>query len=159
MDIIEKATIFAKKAYQKNDSQHQWTHVEAVLKRALEIARQLDNVDDEILKLAVIFHDIDYNSEATYEENYKKHVENSINVAEEFLVKNNYPKDSIIKLKQVMLDHSTPHRRLLGESKIQEGKILYDADKSITLTTLEKYEKYFPLFYFDETRKLAKKPA
>lgn len=111
MDILEKATIFAQKEYKKNDSNHQWAHIESVMKRALEIASQLDDVDYEILKLGVIFHDIDYNSEATYEENYKNHVENSLKVAEEFLTKNNYPRERIVKLKQVMLDHSTSHRK------------------------------------------------
>jgi len=159
MDIIKKATIFAKEEYQKNDSKHQWAHVEKVMKRALEIARQLDNVDYELLKLAVIFHDIDYNSELTCDENYKNHVENSIKVAEEFLMKSNYPKEQIIKLKQAMLSHSGPHRRKLGESKIKEGKILYDADKSILMNDSATYEKYFPILYFDETRKLVKKPS
>jgi HD superfamily phosphodiesterase len=159
MDIIEDATEFAKKEYKKNDSKHQWPHIEAVMKRALEIACKLKNVDYEILKLSVIFHDIDYNSESTFEENYKNHVENSIKVAEEFLKKDNYPKERRIRIKQAMLDHSTPHRKKIGESKIVEGKILYDADKSIFLTTLDKYEKYFPLLYFEETKKLVKKPA
>lgn len=159
MDIIEKATSFAKEEYQKNDSKHQWSHVEAVMNRATEIAGKLRDVNYELLKLAIIFHDIDFHSEATYEENYKNHVENSIRIAEEFLKKNNYPKERIAKLKQIMLDHSTPYRRKFGESKIKEGKILYDADKSIFLTTLEKYEKYFHLLYFDETRELVKKPA
>jgi len=59
---------------------------------------------------------------------YENHVENSINVAEEFLMKNNYPNKRIIKFKQVTLDHPTSHRRKSGESKIKEGKLLYDAD-------------------------------
>lgn len=159
MDIIEKATLFAKKEYEKNDPMHQWTHIENVMKRALEIASKLDGIDYELLKLGVIFHDIDYNSEANFKENYKNHVENSIKKAEEFLQKNNYPDERIIKIKQIMLDHSTPHRRKFGDSKIKEGKILYDADKSIFLTTLEKYEKYFPYLYFDETRELVVKPT
>jgi HD superfamily phosphodiesterase len=130
MDIIKKATSYAKKEYQKNDPKHRWMHVEAVMKRALEIAGKLKDVDYEILQLGIIFHDIDYHSEATSEENYKNHVENSIKVAEEFLKKNNYPNERIKKLKQIMLDHSTPYRKKFGESKIKEGKILYDAGKS-----------------------------
>ncbi|MGV8141843.1 MAG: HD domain-containing protein [Candidatus Woesearchaeota archaeon] len=159
MDIVEKATLFAKKEYLKNDPKHQWNHIEAVMKRALEISNQVGVVDFELLKLAIIFHDIDYNSESTYESNYNNHVENSVKVAEEFLMKNNYPKEKIIRLKQVMLDHSTPHRLKCGDSKTKEGKIIYDADKSIFLTNMEQYEKYYPLLYFDETRSLVKKPA
>ena len=158
MDIIEKATIFAKIEYEKNDQLHQWTHVNDVMKRALEIANKLDCVDYELLKLGVIFHDIDYNSEKTYKENYIKHVENSIKKAEKFLKNYNYPHDKIIKIQQILLDHSTPHRLRYGDSKIKEGQILYDADKSIFLITPEKYDKYFSKLYFDETRNLIKKP-
>jgi len=157
--IVKKAREFAIKEYKKNDPKHQWNHVEAVMKRALEIAGQLKEVDYELLELSVIFHDIDYHSEPTYGENYNNHVENSIGIAEEFLERNNYPQENIRKLKQVLLDHSTPHRKRLGDSKIIEGKILYDADKSIFITTPEKYRKYFPLLYLDETKKLVKKPV
>jgi putative nucleotidyltransferase with HDIG domain len=158
-NIVAKAKKFAKREYKKNDPKHQWSHVEAVMKRALEIADQLKNVDYELLKLAVIFHDIDYNSELTYEENYDKHVENSIKIAENFLLENEYPLDKIKRLKQIMLDHSTPHRKVLGDSKVIEGKIIYDADKSIFITNLERYKKYFPLLYFEETKRLVKKPT
>jgi len=157
--IIIIAREFAVKEYQKNDTKHQWAHVEAVMERALEIAGQLKEVDYELLKLAVIFHDIDYSSEPTYEENYNKHVENSVEVAEKFLRKNNYPQEKIKKLKQIIFDHSTPHRKKLGDSKIIEGKILYDSDKSIFITTLERYRKYFHLLYLDETKRLVKKPT
>ncbi len=156
--IIEKSISFPKKEYRKKDQRHQWGHIEAVMRRALEIAEQLDDVDYELLKLAVIFHDIDYNSEASYEENYRNHVENSVKVAQDFLKRNNYPRARIERLKQVMLDHSTPYRRKFGESIVKEGKILYDADKSLFLTTPERIERYSALLYFDETRKLVRKP-
>jgi len=150
MDIIEKSEEFAKKQYEKNDPIHQWDHVEAVLKRSLEIADQLENVDYEALKLAIIFHDIDYSS-------YETHVEASIKVAEDFLQNENYPKDKIEKVKEIMLNHSSPHRRKIGEAKLLEGKIIYDADKSISFTDPEKYKKYYPKLYLEETRKLVKK--
>lgn len=158
MNIIKKAKKFAKKEYLKNDPLHQWEHVAAVRKRACKIAKHLKNIDDELLNLAIIFHDIDYNSSFSYKENYKNHVEASIKVAEKFLKENDYPKNKIEKIKQIMLDHSTPHRKKYGDSKILEGKILYDADKSIFITTLEKYKKYYPLLYLDITKKLVKKP-
>lgn len=154
MNIIEKAKNFAKKEYGKNDPMHQWNHVEDVMKRALEIANKLEDVDYELLKLGVIFHDIDYNSENSFEENYKNHVDNSVKIAENFLKNNNYPKEKIEKVKKIMLSHSTPHRKKLGESDIKEGKILYDADKSIFITNSERYKKYFSLLYFDETKNI-----
>ena len=150
MDIIQKAEEFAKKEYKKNDSFHQWSHIQNVLKRALEIAEQLKDVDYEVLKLAIIFHDIDYRK-------YETHVEASIEVSETFLKKEGYPKERIEKVKEIMLNHSSPHRRKFGEAKLLEGKIIYDADKSISMGDAEFYKKYYIKLYLDETRKLVKK--
>jgi len=151
MDLIKKACFYARKRYQKNDHKHQCSHVENVLKRALEIAKNFKNVDYEALELAIIFHDIDYSS-------YETHVEESMKVAEEFLKKNNYPKDRIEKVKEIMLNHSGPHRSKLGNATLLEGKIIYDADKSIFINTIELYEKYYPRLYLDVTKKMVKKP-
>ena len=159
MDIIKKAEVFARKEYGKNDPFHQWQHVESVMKRALEIAKHLEGVDYEVLRLAVIFHDIDYYSESSYEENYKNHVENSIRVAERFLRDNGYPEERIEKVKEIMLNHSTPHRRRFGDAKLLEGKIIYDADKSLFITDSRTYKKYFPRLYLEESRRLVRKPA
>jgi putative nucleotidyltransferase with HDIG domain len=158
MNIVEKSTEFAKIEYQKNNSKHQWAHVEEVMNRALEIASKIKDVDYELLKLGVIFHDIDYNSEPSEKDNYEKHVDNSVKVAEEFLIKNNYSKEKIKLVKKIMIDHSRPHREKLGESTTTEGKILFDADKSIFLKTKDAYDRYFPLLYFEETKKMVKIP-
>jgi len=157
MNILRKVKKFAKKEYKKNDKSHQWSHVRNVMKQALKISKGLKGVDSKLLKLAIIFHDIDYNSEDNFERNYKCHVDNSVKIAERFLEKENYPKEKIQLVKQVMLDHSTPHRKKLGESKILEGKILYDADKSIFIKTKETYEKYYPLLYLGNTKSLVRK--
>lgn len=147
MDIINKAENFAKKEYLKNDNFHQWSHIQNVAKRAFEIANNFKNIDYEILKLAIIFHDINYRL-------YDTHVDASVKVMEQFLTKNNYPCEKIDKVKEVMFDHSTPHRKLRGEAKSLEGKIIYDADKSIFITDKKTYEKYYPKLYLNETRKL-----
>ncbi|MEX1013923.1 MAG: HD domain-containing protein, partial [Candidatus Paceibacterota bacterium] len=94
--IIEKAIKFAKVEYEKNEPLHRWSHIENVMKRASEIVEKIKlPVDLELLKLAIIFHDIDYNSEKDFEESYKKHPDNSVKVAENFLNKNNYSKERI----------------------------------------------------------------
>lgn len=147
MDIISKATTFAKNEYTSNDSIHQWDHIEAVLKRAFDIAKYFDNVDEEALRLAIIFHDIDYTS-------YDTHVDDSIKVAEQFLRENAYPKERIDKVKEIMMNHSTPHRRKYGDATLLEGKIIYDADKSIGMSDEQFRKKYFPRLYLDETRRI-----
>lgn len=157
--IIEKAIKFAKVEYKKNDPLHRWSHIENVMKRASEIVEKIEKpVDLELLKLAIIFHDIDYNSEMNFEESYKKHPDNSVKVAEHFLHKNNYPKERIKKVKEIMLDHSTPHRKIRGEAKSLEGKIIYDSDKSIGIdwSNPELHNKYFPQLYLNETREMIK---
>lgn len=113
----------------------------------MEIAVNFNHVDYEALQLAVIFHDIEYIS-------YKDHPDASVIVAEKFLREYDYPEDQIAKIKEIMLNHSTPHRRTIGKAKLIEGKIIYDADKSIFITNKETYSKYFPLLYLDETKKL-----
>jgi len=122
MDILKLAEQFAKKEYAKHDADHQWSHVKEVMRIALVLAKSCPNVDLEILKLAIIFHDISY-------EQYETHVEKSMGVAETFLKEHQFPDDKIRKVLQVMLSHSGPHRRKSGEAQIIEGKIIYDADK------------------------------
>lgn len=150
MNIIKLAEQFAKKEYAKHDEDHQWTHVVKVMKIALMLAKSYPECDLEILKLAVIFHDISY-------ERYETHVEKSIKVAESFLLGRKYPKDKIEKVLAVIISHSGPHRRKLGDTMLIEGKIIYDSDKFHTAQTTEGFEKYYPRFYLNETKELFKK--
>lgn len=148
MDYISLSENFAKERYLLNDDKHQWQHIQDVMKRAMEIVSLLDvDIDLEILKISIIFHDIDY-------ESYNTHVDASVLVAEMFLSENNYPKKRVELVKEVMLDHSTPHRKIRGEAQTIEGKIIYDADKSIFITEGDTYKKYYPLLYLSETKKL-----
>ncbi len=123
MDIIKKSEDFAKKEYLKNDYIHRWDHVLEVRERALELSKKFKGIDLEALKLAIIFHDIDYS-------NPHSHTESSIKVADNFLRKNNYPKNRIEKVKEIIFSHTTHLRKEFGEAKLIEGKILYDADKT-----------------------------
>lgn len=148
MFIIEKSEQFAKERYKKNDTDHQWSHVEKVRKIALELVKKFKNIDLEALQLAIIFHDIDYS-------NPKLHTENSVEVAEKFLQRNNYPKAKIEKVREIMLSHTTHLRRKFGEARLTEGKILYDADKIVA--SLLQNKDFSHLFYLDKSKKLLKK--
>lgn len=149
MDIIKISKEFAKEEYAKHDSSHQWSHVKDVMDIALRLAKFYPEADIEILKLAIIFHDISYKK-------YENHVEKSIGVAKKFLKKNKYPEDKIQKISKVIISHSGPHRRKLGEAKLIEGKIIYDADKFKLGKTKEGFYKYYNRYYLDETRELLK---
>lgn len=150
MSILKIAEQFAKKEYSKHDENHQWNHMQNVMKIALKLAKSCPECDLEILKLAVIFHDIRY-------EKYETHVEESMKVAEKFLQEHRYPQERIKKVLAVMISHSGPHRRKLGDTKLIEGKIIYDSDKFYIAQTPEGFEKYYPRFYLNETKELFKK--
>jgi len=150
MNIIKSSENFARKEYAKHDENHQWNHVEDVINMAMKLAEFHPEADLEILKLAVIFHDISY-------EKYETHVEESMKVAEKFLKEQNYPEDKIKKVLQVMISHSGQHRRKLGEAKLIEGKIIYDSDKFRLAKTKEDFERYYGSLYLNETRDLLKK--
>jgi HD superfamily phosphodiesterase len=78
-NIIEEATEFAKKEYAKHDPMHQWDHVVQVMEIADYLTScRADEVDTEILKLAVILHDVSYDE-------YESHVDDSVKVAWDFL--------------------------------------------------------------------------
>ncbi|MBU0707097.1 HD domain-containing protein [Patescibacteria group bacterium] len=150
MDILKLTKEFAKKEYAKQDKEHGWKHISEVMDTALQLAKSYPEVDLEILKLAVLLHDVSYF-------NYETHVEESIKTAEKFLHNKAYPKDKIKKVLDVMIAHSGPHRRKLGDTKLIEGKIIYDSDKYVRSHTLEGMQKYYPRFYLNETRELLKK--
>lgn len=150
MDILKKSIEFAKQEYAKHEKQHQWDHVKEVMTIALKLARSYPKVDLEILKLAVIFHDVSYSQ-------YETHVEDSIKVAERFLRAQNYAEEKIKKVLAVMMAHSGPHRRKYGETNLIEGKIIHDADKFRAAQSPESVKKYLERFYLDETRALLRK--
>jgi len=152
MDILKICKDFAKPEYEKHDPMHRWSHVEEVMNIALKLVKFYPDVDLEILKLAIILHDINYDNHAT-------HVDRSIQAAEIFLKKNKYCQDKIDKVLTVMVHHSGPHRVKLGDTDLIEGKILYDSDKfrcAKNAKSYKEYKKYYDWFYLDETRELLK---
>lgn len=149
-NILKISETLAKKEYAKHDKNHQWNHAQDVMKVALKLAEHYPKTDLEILKLAVIFHDIVYKK-------YETHVDQSVKAAEKLLSQNNYPKERLKKVINVIFAHSGPHRRKFGEAKMIEGKIIYDADKYRLTLNPNLYEKYYPQLYLKETRQLIDK--
>lgn len=152
IDIIKTSEAFAKKEYVKHDERHQWNHVRDVIKIDLKLAGYHPEVDMEILKIAIIFHDISY-------EKYETYVEKSMKVAKKFLNEQNYPEEKTKKVLQLIISHSSPHMRKLGDAKPIEGKILYDSDKFRLAKTKEGFGKYHNEFYLVETADLLKKTS
>jgi len=146
-DLLKKAEKFAKKHYKQNDEKHGWTHVKEVWEVAEKLAENFPETDMEVLKLAVIFHDADYSDP-------DKHHLNSAELAKGFLQEQDYANEKINKVYQVILDHRGRYRRAEGEAETIEGRIIYDADKFRWAVSPEFYDKYYSLFYLDETRKM-----
>lgn len=102
---------------------HRFDHIERVMRNARAIAATIEGVDDEILELAVLLHDIDQPAGKKAE-----HVELSLRAAEVILKQASCPGDRARHVLSVIAEHSSEHVRTIQPST-REAKILFDADK------------------------------
>lgn len=117
MDYTE-IIAFAKGA--KTDYAHNFDHVKRVCRNALLIARGHPDADMDVLKTAVLLHDIG-RTDVT-----RPHAAVGAELAEKWLTAGGYPACFAEKVSRVIAAHSdTDAARAAGI----EGMILYDADK------------------------------
>lgn len=102
---------------------HRFDHIERVWANAKKIAATIENVDLEILELAVLLHDVEQHAGKKAE-----HVESSMRTAEQILRQFDCPADRIDLVLNVIAQHSTEHVETVKPST-NEAKILFDADK------------------------------
>ncbi len=101
--IVQEAAEFAHSFLEKNLSKdltfHNVQHTLDVVEAAEEICKhvQVSPEEKEIIMLSAWFHD------TGYVRTYKGHEQESINIAEEFLNKHNYPKGKLDKVKDCIL--------------------------------------------------------
>lgn len=90
---------------------HRADHIERVLSTAHQIAQGCSNVDEEILTLSVLLHDIDqpFNDK-------KNHVQLSERRAKDILTTVEYPLERRQRVLQIISEHSTEQ---LGETSMQ----------------------------------------
>jgi uncharacterized protein len=107
-------------------SAHDLDHVIRVYKMAVRIAKEEKNVDLDVLKSAVLLHDIARVKEDKDKTGKICHAVESARMSEEILASLNYSKNKIEKIKKCILAH-----RYKTECKAEtiEEKILFDADK------------------------------
>lgn len=121
--LIEKAIKYVNNLFEErangNYTYHNLAHTTAVVKAANIIgkAEYLSSEDLEIVVLAAWFHDVGYFS------NPDNHEEEGANLAEEFLIEENFQSEKINKIKSCILATTIPHK----PKNILE-KILCDAD-------------------------------
>ncbi|WP_213803956.1 HD domain-containing protein [Granulicella sp. dw_53] len=102
---------------------HRFDHIERVWANAKKIAATIEDVDHEILELAVLLHDVEQHAGKKAE-----HVESSVRTAEQILQDFGCPANRIDLVLNVIAQHSTEHVETVKPST-NEARILFDADK------------------------------
>jgi uncharacterized protein len=107
-------------------SAHNIDHVQRVFNLCRIIASTEDNVDMRVLEPAALLHDIARVIESNDQSGIVDHALLGSEMASEFLIEIEYPKELIMKIKHCILTH----RFRSGNEPISiEAKILFDADK------------------------------
>lgn len=124
MNIGSQIKKEAKKLFLSSKGSHDWEHTERVLRLCMRIGKK-EKVDLEILKLAVILHDISRKHQD--EVNGKIcHAKKGAILARKLLEKYNFNKE-----KTDRIIHCIETHRFRGKEtpKSKEAKVLFDADK------------------------------
>ena len=109
--------------YFRDQGGHGFDHTQRVYNIAMEISEE-ENVDNEIVALAVLFHDSARLMEASGE--CDDHSEEGAKIAEKVLKEENYPEDKIQNIKHCIAVHRYSKKL---EPKTKEARILQDADR------------------------------
>lgn len=121
--IIEKLRKEAQRHFDKKGA-HDFSHTKRVYKNALEIAKSEKNVDLDVLKAAVLLHDIARRKEDFGE--CKCHADEGAKMAPVILKKAGFPEKKISEVVHCI----KVHRKSKGlKAETIEAKILQDADK------------------------------
>ena len=122
---VDEVTARVSKLYTADNQSvaHRMDHVGRVLANARAIAVHFPEADEEILTLAVLFHDVTspYNQK-------KQHVRLSMNTARRILNGIRYPQDRAERVIAIIAEHSTENPKEGALSSV-EARILFDADK------------------------------
>jgi uncharacterized protein len=102
---------------------HRMDHLQRVARNAKSILKSYPGANAEILYLAVLLHDVDqpFNDKAN-------HVMRSAAVAERLLAEIEYPPARVMRVLELIREHSTEHISIVRPSTT-EARILFDADK------------------------------
>jgi uncharacterized protein len=107
----------------KQSIAHRVDHIERVMRNAALIASSMEDVDRELLELAVLLHDVDQPIGQKQE-----HVRLSILAAEKILQQAGCTQERASQVLRVIAEHSTEHVETVKPTST-EAKILFDADK------------------------------
>jgi uncharacterized protein len=124
-DLLERVRVATKDRIEESTQSiaHRFDHLARVMQNAQRIAATTDNVDSELLGLAVLLHDVDQPVGKKEE-----HVALSVKAAEEILDHAGCSREIAAKVLQVISEHSSEHVETKKPTSV-EAKILFDADK------------------------------
>lgn len=124
-DVLERVRAAAKDRIEESTQSiaHRFDHLARVLQNVQCIAADMDDVDSEVLELAVLLHDVDQSVSEK-----KEHVALSMKAAEDILGRAGCPRETASKVLQVISEHSSEHVELIKPTSI-EAKILFDVDE------------------------------
>ena len=133
-EILLKVRTFAYNISEKNDI-HGFKHVERVLKLSSEIGAVL-NANLPVIKIAALLHDV--GRYLKKDDLIKNHAEISAQIAENFIIKNNFniASEDVENILHCIRAHSFSNDL---EPKSLEAKILSDADKLDALGAIGLY--------------------
>ena len=130
IDKIEKVKKIAEKHLANDsDSAHNIEHAMRVYNLAIKLAEN-ERVDLDIIKIAVLLHDIGGAKEVKDPSGKTDHAVESAKLAKPFLKKLGLPEDKIVHILECIVSH-----RYKSEAKPKslEAKIVFDADKLETV--------------------------
>lgn len=133
--------------YETFDKGHDLTHIKAVIERALEIAKNMENLNIDIVYASAALHDIGIHIQRKDHALYSGMI-----VEQNQKLRNFFSDEEIIIIKEAVEDHSTSKGI---EPRSIYGKITCDADKDNDLETslLRAYEftkSYYPNYTEEE---------
>ena len=122
----QKIKNIATKELKGSDAGHDINHALRVYNSCLKLAKGLNDIDLDILKIAALLHDIGGPKELKDKTRRICHARESAKIAEKILRDLKYPPEKINKVIHCIL----AHRHRTGVSpQTKEAKILFDSDK------------------------------
>ena len=132
--------------YETFDKGHNLDHIKAVIKRALALAKEFDDLDINIVYAAAALHDIGIKVQRKNHAYYSK-----LFVEQDQNLKKFFTEDQIRIIAEAVEDHSTSKGI---EPRTIYGKIVCDADKDDDLeTSLFRAYEFTKRYYEDYTEK------
>ena len=122
----EKLKDIVEKEMKRVSPAHDINHIMRVYNLCLFLAKDEPNIDLDVLKTAVLLHDIARFKEEEDNSGDTDHATLGVEMAEKILSNLDYPEGKIEQIKYCIISHRF---RSENEPKIKEAKVLFDADK------------------------------